>query len=60
MIVIGVDAHKRLHVAVAIEAAGQEIESWRGQNSTTGWAQMRSWSLALGKDRTWGVEGSGN
>ncbi len=58
--IIGVDAHKRVHVAVAIDGSGQEIESWRGPNSPEGWGRLREWSLALGGDRTWGVEGSGN
>ena len=58
--IIGVDAHKRVHVAVAIDGTGQEIESWRGPNSPEGWDRLREWSLPLGGDRTWGVEGSGN
>ncbi len=60
MITIGVDAHKRLHVAVALDGTGQESESWRGPNSPAGWDHMLEWALALGEDRTWGVEGSGN
>ena len=54
MITIGVDAHKRLHVAVALDEAGREVTTWRGPNSPTGWARR------LGDPRTWGIEGAGN
>ena len=60
MIIIGVDAHKKVHVAIAIDFRGQEIESWHGPNSPEGWDRLREWSLAFGRERTWGVEGSGN
>jgi hypothetical protein len=33
MLSIGVDAHKRLHVAVALDDAGRVIDQWRGPNS---------------------------
>ena len=32
MITIGVDAHKRVHVALALDAAGREVSDWRGMN----------------------------
>jgi hypothetical protein len=32
MLTIGVDAHKRTHVAVAVDAAGQECGQWQGPN----------------------------
>jgi hypothetical protein len=37
---IGVDAHKALHVAVAIDAAGEQIGRWRGANGAAGWAEL--------------------
>jgi hypothetical protein len=37
MITIGVDAHKGVHVAVAVDEAGREVARWRGPNSATGW-----------------------
>jgi hypothetical protein len=33
MITIGVDAHKRVHAAVVVDAAGREVGHWRGPNS---------------------------
>jgi len=36
MITIGVDAHKRVHVALALDEAGREISQWQGPNSSVG------------------------
>ncbi len=33
MITIGVDAHKSVHAAVALDDAGRAIDQWRGPNS---------------------------
>jgi hypothetical protein len=33
MLTVGVDAHKRVNMAVAIDAAGREVARWRGPNS---------------------------
>ena len=37
MITLGVDAHKQVHVAVALDDAGHELGRWRGPNSQRGW-----------------------
>ena len=60
MITIGVDAHKRLHVAVALDGFGREIGAWSGLNSPQSWNRLREWALGLGESRAWGVEGSGS
>jgi transposase len=60
MITIGVDAHKRVHVAVALNAAGQVLEQWRGPNTLEGWQALRDWAQALGRPRRWGIEGAWN
>ena len=36
MITLGVDAHKSVHAAVALDAAGRELGRWRGANSCAG------------------------
>jgi len=36
VITIGVDAQKRVHVAVALDDAGIDLAQWRGPNSTAG------------------------
>lgn len=60
MITIGVDAHKRLHVALALDEAGREIGGWRGPNSTAGWQDFLTWAVALGSERQIGIEGAWN
>jgi len=60
MLTIGVDAHKETHVAVAVDAAGQECGQWAGPNSAEGWAAIRAWAQGLGTERRWGIEGAWN
>jgi transposase len=60
MITIGVDPHKRLHVALAVDQAGQEIGEWRGTNSAQGWSDLAAWAASLGHKRQWGIEGAWN
>lgn len=58
MITIGVDAHKRLHQAVATDERGRELDRWQGTNSPAGWEDLAAWAQALGDERQWGVEGA--
>jgi transposase len=58
MITIGVDAHKQIHVALALDEAGREIDDWRGPNSASGWLQLSRWASDLHEDRQWGIEGA--
>ena len=58
MISIGVDAHKRMHVASALDAHGRELGSWRGPNSASGWDSFSQWLESLGDERRVGIEGA--
>ncbi len=58
MITLGVDAHKQLHVAVALDDVGHEIAQWRGTNSARGWEELHCWADGLGEPRRWGIEGA--
>jgi transposase len=58
MITLGVDAHKKVHAAVAVDDAGQEIAQCRLPNSAVGWAKMHDWAASLGEARQWGIEGA--
>ena len=40
MLTIGVDAHKQVHAAVAVDEAGRDVARWRGPNSVEGWHQV--------------------
>lgn len=59
MITIGVDAHKRVHAAVAVDEAGKEVAQWRGPNTPSGWTSVLDWAKELGLEgRQWGIEGA--
>ena len=58
MITIGVDAHKRVHVALALDETGRELAHWRGANSAAGWHDFIQWASVLGRDHRVGIEGA--
>lgn len=60
MITIGVDAHKGIHVALALNDAGREVGDWRGPNSDQGWEDLARWAAGLANERQWGIEGAWN
>jgi transposase len=59
VITIGVDAHKRVHAAVAVDDAGREVGRWRGPNTRAAWDDVHRWAAQHSDDRQWGVEGAG-
>lgn len=59
MVTIGVDAHKQLLVAVAVDTDGQELADWTGANTPDGWRAGQEWALQQGTELVWGIEGSG-
>lgn len=60
MVVVGVDAHKQVHVAVILDDTGKELDRWRGPNSTSGWQDLYQWAAGHGGERRWGIEGAWN
>lgn len=60
MLTIGVDAHKKLHVAVAVDEAGRVVGQWQGDTSPEGWDAVTAWARELGAVRRWGIEGAGS
>lgn len=60
MITIGVDPHKRVNEAVAIDDGGHELSRWRGPNDAQGWENCDAWAAMLDQERQFGVEGSGS
>ena len=68
---IGVDAHKHIHVALALNEAGTILGHWQGPNSPDGWSNLRCWATTLAaasqfKSQShcqccqWGIEGAWN
>ena len=60
MITIGVDAHKRVHVAVALDEAGRKLCGHTIANNPESWRELYEWACEVGAPRQWGVEGSGS
>ena len=58
MITIGVDAHKRVHMGVALDDSGEIIGQCRVPNTPDGWTKLRAWACAFGTCRRWGIEGA--
>ncbi len=58
MITIGVDAHKRVHQAVALNDAGVDVGQWRGANTAAGWQSLQRWAEGIGPEHQWGIEGA--
>jgi transposase len=58
MLTVGIDAHKRVHVAVVLDDAGRELGAWRGPNNAPGWAELLTWAKAFGGELVFGVEGA--
>lgn len=60
MVTIGVDAHKSVHQAVALDDTGAILGSWRGANTPARWQQLLDWAATLPGPRQWGIEGAWN
>jgi transposase len=58
VLTIGIDAHKTVHAAVAIDSAGREVGQWRGPNHPRAWKELQAWAASLDDERQWGVEGA--
>jgi transposase len=58
MLWIGVDAHKRVHQAVALDEGGSPTAE-TVPNTPAGWAALLQWAQA-GAERAWAVEGAGS
>lgn len=58
-IVIGVDTHSDIHVAVALSGRGAVLASTCTQTTSRGIRELRAWAAMLGEVAAWGVEGTG-
>jgi len=55
---IGVDAHKRLHQALALGAQGEIRGEQTIGNEPAAWAALLEWARALDSERLWAIEGA--
>jgi transposase len=59
-IVVGVDTHKHLHVAVALDELGARVGELTIGADSLGYAALAAWSERLGRPRAFGIEGTGS
>ncbi len=58
-VAIGVDTHKQVHVAVAVDQVGAQIDSCMVAATPVGYRRLLSWAMRLGSP-IFGVEGCGS
>ena len=57
MVIVGIDAHKRTHTAVAIDEAGRKLgEKTTGMTTTEANLELVRWANAFGPERRFAVE----
>src|SRR5664280_3307594 len=59
-VVVGVDTHKDLHVAVALDALGRRLAELVVPATAAGYRQLHHWAGDLGQVDAFGVEGTGS
>ena len=60
VIIVGVDTHKYVHVAVAIDHLGTRLASCSVSADRAGYAELVAWARALGRIEAFGIEGTGS
>lgn len=56
----GVDTHKDLNVAFALDHLGRRVDERSAPTTATGSNDLLAWARQLGPDRVWGIEGTGS
>jgi transposase len=59
-ILVGVDTHAEVHVAVALTALGVRLGSIAVATTPAGCSELMRWASALGEVRVFGIEGTGS
>lgn len=59
-IIVGVDTHKYVHVAVAIDLIGTRVASCSVSADRAGYAELVAWARRLGTIEACGIEGTGS
>jgi hypothetical protein len=60
VIIVGVDTHKFVHVAVAIDHLGTRLANCSVSVDRAGYAELLAWARALGRIEAFGIEGTGS
>jgi transposase len=59
-VIVGVDTHKHVHVAVAIDTLGVRLSDRAFPADSGGYRQLAEWAEQLGRIEAFGVEGTGS
>jgi transposase len=59
-VIVGVDTHKHVHVAVALNGNGERLGDVMIAAERAGYEQLLAWARALGHVNRFGIEGSGS
>ncbi len=59
-IIIGIDTHKDVHAAVAINGIGARLGATTIPTTPAGYQTLRAWAEAFGTIRAFGIEGTGS
>lgn len=59
-IIVGVDTHKHVHVAVAIDRLGARLATCSAPADRAGYAELMTWARTLGTVEAFGIEGTGS
>jgi hypothetical protein len=59
-VVVGVDTHKHIHVAVALDELGARLDAQRFAADAAGYRDLIDWAARLGRSVTFGIEGTGS
>jgi hypothetical protein len=59
-VVIGVDTHKHIHVAVALDELGARLDAQRFPADAAGYQALLAWASGLGTRLVFAIEGTGS
>lgn len=59
-VVIGVDTHKHIHVAAAMDTIGGILATLTVATNASGFAQLLDWAAGFGNIVAFGIEGTGS
>ena len=59
-VIVGVDTHKHVHVAVAIDGVGAKLATCTVSADRAGYAVLVDWARGLGTVEAFGIEGTGS
>jgi transposase len=60
LVTVGVDSHKELHVAVAVDQLGRRLGAVTVATTPRGFGQLERWAQRLGAIQRFGIEGTGS